>query len=199
MNDNRLNQIMDFCRLLDEEKFIRRRTYLSDGERLENDAEHAWHLAMMSLLLSDYSNGDIDRFRVMSMVLVHDLVEIYAGDTFAYDEQAKKTQRQREVAAADRLFSQLPEDMASRIRGLWDEFEAWDTSEARFAHTLDNIQPLMLQHASNGRAWREGNRKVSEVLHRNERTKEGSTTIWDYAMEHYIEPEIEAGNLKDDR
>ena len=199
MNDNRLNQIMDFCRLLDEEKFIRRRTYLSDGERLENDAEHAWHLAMMSLLLSDYSNGDIDRFRVMSMVLVHDLVEIYAGDTFAYDKQAKKTQRQREVEAADKLFSQLPEDMASRIRGLWDEFEIWDTPEARFAHTLDNIQPLMLQHASNGRAWREGSRKVTEVLHRNERTKEGSTAIWDYAMEHYIEPEIEAGNLKDDR
>lgn len=195
MNDNRLNQIMDFCRLLDKEKFIQRRTYLSDGQRLENDAEHAWHLAMMSLLLSEYANGDIDRFRVMSMVLVHDLVEIYAGDTFAYDEKAKATQRQREVEAADKLFAQLPEDLAVSMRGLWDEFEAWDSPEARFAHTLDNIQPLMLQHASNGRAWREGNRRVSEVLHRNERTKEGSTALWDYAMEHFIKPEIEAGTL----
>ena len=195
---DRLERIVEFCRTIDREKFIQRKTYLTDGERLENDAEHAWHLAVMALLLGEYSNAEIDILRVVSMVLIHDLVEIYAGDTFAYDEAGMKTQKARESAAADKLFPMLPDDLASRFRGLWDEFESGETAEAKFAHTLDNFQPMMLQAASDGRAWREGGRRLSEVLRRNARTAEGSKTLWDYAEEHFIRPQIEKGHLKDD-
>ena len=195
---DRLEKIVEFCRTIDREKFIQRKTYLTDGERLENDAEHAWHLAVMALLLGEYSNAEIDLLRVVSMVLIHDLVEIYAGDTFAYDEAGMKTQKARESAAADRLFPMLPDDLASRFRGLWDEFESEETAEAKFAHTLDNFQPMMLQAATDGRAWREGGRRLSEVLRRNARTAEGSKTLWNYAEEHFIRPQIEKGHLKDD-
>lgn len=195
---DRLERIVEFCRTIDREKFIQRKTYLTDGERLENDAEHAWHLAVMALLLMEYSNAEIDLLRVVSMVLIHDLVEIYAGDTFAYDEAGMKTQKARESAAADRLFPMLPDDLASRFWRLWDEFESGETAEAKFAHTLDNFQPMMLQAASDGRAWREGGRRLSEVLRRNARTAEGSKTLWNYAEEHFIRPQIEKGHLKDD-
>ena len=195
---DRLEKIVEFCRTIDREKFIQRKTYLTGGERLENDAEHAWHLAVMALLLGEYSNAEIDLLRVVSMVLIHDLVEIYAGDTFAYDKAGMKTQKARESAAADRLFPMLPDDLASRFRGLWDEFESEETAEAKFAHTLDNFQPMMLQAATDGRAWREGGRRLSEVLRRNARTAEGSKTLWNYAEEHFIRPQIEKGHLKDD-
>lgn len=193
-----LQQIVDFCRLIDKEKFVQRRTYLSDGERLENDAEHAWHMAMMALLLSDYSNEKVDQFKVVSILLIHDLVEVYAGDTFAYDVEGMKTQRERELAAADRLFSQLPENLGQKIRSLWDEFEEWETPEAKFAHALDNFQPLLLQNASGGRAWREGERKLSEVLRRNAKSAEGSQELWEYARQNFIQAEIDRGNLIDD-
>lgn len=195
---DRLERIVEFCRTIDREKFIQRKTYLTDGKRLENDAEHAWHLAVMALLLGEYSNAEIDLLRVVSMVLIHDLVEIYAGDTFAYDEAGMKTQKARESAAAARLFPILPDDLASRFRGLWDEFESEETAEAKFAHTLDNFQPMMLQAATDGRAWREGGRRLSEVLRRNTRTAEGSEALWDYAKENFIMPQIEKGHLKDD-
>ena len=152
----------------------------------------------MALLLGEYSNAEIDLLRVVSMVLIHDLVEIYAGDTFAYDEAGMKTQKARESAAAARLFPILPDDLASRFRGLWDEFESEETAEAKFAHTLDNFQPMMLQAATDGRAWREGGRRLSEVLRRNTRTAEGSEALWDYAKENFIRPQIEKGHLKDD-
>lgn len=193
-----LQQIVDFCRLIDKEKFVQRRTYLSDGERFENDAEHAWHMAMMALLLSDYSNEKVDQLKVVSILLVHDLVEVYAGDTFAYDIEGMKTQRERELAAADKLFAQLPENLGQKIRSLWDEFEEWETPEAKFAHALDNFQPLLLQNASGGRAWREGERKLSEVLRRNARSAEGSEVLWEYARKHFIQAEIDRGNLIDD-
>lgn len=139
-----MRRIIRFCTEIDKEKFIRRHTYLTDGKRLENDAEHAWHLAVMALMLSDYSNEKIDLLKVVSIVLIHDLVEIYAGDTFAYDEEAKLTQQKREADAADKLFGMLPDGISSRLRSLWDEFEAWETPEAKFAHSLDNFQPMML-------------------------------------------------------
>lgn len=195
---DRLERIVEFCRTIDREKFIQRKTYLTDGERLENDAEHAWHLAVMALLLGEYSNAEIDLLRVVSMVLIHDLVEIYAGDTFAYDEAGMKTQKARESAAAARLFPILPDDLASRFRRLWDEFESEETAEAKFAHTLDNFQPMMLQAATDGRAWSEGGRRLSEVLRRNTRTAEGSEGLWNYAKENFIRPQIEKGHLKDD-
>ena len=198
MKENRLSQIVEFCKLIDKEKFVQRRTYLSDGKRLENDAEHAWHMAVMAILLSDYSNEKVDVLKVVSLLLVHDLVEIYAGDTFAYDEEGKKTQRGRELAAAERLFSQLPDEQAQKMRSLWDEFEEWGSAESKFAHTLDNFQPLFLQHASGGRAWREGGRRLSEVLERNARSAEGSQGLWEFACENFIKPEINSGNLIDD-
>lgn len=198
MDNKRLSQIVEFCKLIDKEKFVQRRTYLSDGERLENDAEHAWHMAVMALLLADYANESVDVLKVVSLLLVHDLVEIYAGDTFAYDEEGKKTQRERELAAAQKLYARLPEDLALKMRSLWDEFEEWESAEAKFAHTLDNFQPMLLQHASAGRAWREGGRRLSEVLERNARSAEGSTTLWDFARANFIQPEIDAGNLKDE-
>lgn len=194
----RLERIVDFCRLIDREKFIQRRTYLTDGERFENDAEHAWHLAVMALLLNEYANEKVDVLKVMSIVLIHDLVEIYAGDTFAYDAEGLKTQKSRETAAAERLFSQLPEDLGGRLRSLWDEFESDETPEAHFAHTLDNFQPMMLQAATDGKAWKEGGRKLSEVLHRNSRTSAGSEILWKYARAHFIAPQLRKGHLEMD-
>ena len=196
--NERLAQIVEFCKTIDKEKFIQRHTYLTDGERFENDAEHAWHMAVMALLLSEYSNEKIDVLKVVSILLIHDLVEIYAGDTFAYDEEGKKSQRAREVAAADRLYAQLPEDLGVKLRSLWDEFEAGETPEAEFAHTLDNFQPMMLQSATHGKAWREGGRRLSEVLGRNANSAAGSKTLWDYARANFIQREIDAGNLKED-
>jgi len=194
---DRLTQIIDFCKEIDKEKNIIRHTYLSDGKRLENDAEHGWHLAVMALLLSEYANEKLDLLKVVSIVLIHDLVEIYAGDTFAYDEEGKKSQRERECAAADKLYSLLPEDLGKKFRGLWDEFEAFETSEAKFAHTLDNFQPLLLQSATDGRAWREDGRHKSEVMKRNSRSNEGSEELWQYALSHIINPQVEKGNLID--
>lgn len=199
MTDNeRLGQIVDFCRLIDKEKFIQRRTYLTDGKRLENDAEHAWHMAVMALLLSEYSNEPIDLLKVVSIVLIHDLVEVYAGDTFAYDIEGLKTQKERENAAAEKLFSALPEDLAVKFRSLWDEFEAWETPEARFAHSLDNFQPLMLQAATDGLSWAKEGRTLSQVLKRNSRSAEGSKALWDYSLDNFIRPQIEKGHLIED-
>lgn len=196
--DKRLSQIVDFCRLIDREKFIERRTYLTDGNRLENDAEHAWHMAVMVLLLKEYANEKIDTLKVISILLIHDLVEIYAGDTFAYDEAGKQSQRERELAAAEKLFSQLPEDLCSYMRSLWDEFEAWETPESKFAHSLDNFQPTMLQNASNNRSWRECNRKLSEVLRRNEKTALGSQPLWNFMKEVFIADGLNSGALSKD-
>lgn len=196
--NKRLSQIVDFCRLIDREKFIERRTYLTDGNRLENDAEHAWHMAVMALLLREYANEDIDTLKVISILLIHDLVEIYAGDTFAYDETGKKSQHERELAAAEKLFSQLPDDLCSYMRSLWDEFEAWETPESKFAHSLDNFQPTMLQNASNNRSWRECNRKLSEVLDRNRKTAQGSKALWEFQRDVFITDGIETGALNED-
>lgn len=196
--DERLDRIISFCRLIDKEKSVERRTYISDGSRFENDAEHAWHMAVMALLLSEYADEKTDVLKVVSMLLVHDLVEIYAGDTFAYDTEGVKTQKQREKDAADRLYAQLPDDLSEKFRGLWDEFEAGQTPEARFAHTLDNFQPLMLQAATDGRSWKEGGRRLSEVLRRNAVTPDGSRALWEYAKEHFIAPQLENGHLQKD-
>ena len=155
MDRERLEKQFDFCREIDREKFIVRQNYLTDGSRRENDAEHAWHMAIMTLILSEYANEKIDVLRTISMLLIHDLVEIDAGDTFAYDEEAKKTQRQREMAAADRIFKLLPEDQALHFRQLWDEFEEHKTPEAKFARAMDNIHPAMMNSASDGKLWKE--------------------------------------------
>lgn len=199
MDEERLRRQMQFCLEIDKEKFIGRQTYLSDGERKENDAEHAWHMAIMAYLLSEYSNEDIDVLKTVMMLLIHDLVEIYAGDTYAYDEEAKKMQRQRELAAADKLFAILPEDQAKRMRELWDEFEAAETAEARFAHTMDNVQPAMLNAATDGKAWTERSVRLGQILERNTYTADGSEALWKYSYQHFIEPHVEQGHIIDDR
>ena len=195
MDRERLDKQIAFCREIDKEKMIGRQTYLSDGSRKENDAEHAWHMAIMTVLLSEYANEKIDVLKTMTMLLIHDIVEIDAGDTYAYDENAKKTQREREVKAADRIFGLLPEDQGQKFRALWDEFEAWETPEAKFAHTLDNIQPTMLNDASDGKSWVEHGVHLEQILKRNTSSKLGSEKLWDYAYSNFIEPHVEKGHI----
>ena len=196
MESERLERQFDFFREIDKEKLIGRQTYLTGAGRKENDAEHAWHMAVMALLLSEYANEDIDVLRTISMILIHDIVEIDAGDTYAYDEEGKTTQRERERMAAERLFGLLPDDQGVRFRELWDEFEAAVTPEARFARAMDNIQPLMLNAATDGKAWREHGVHLEQVLGRQERTKYGSEQLWEYAYETFIRPNVEKGNLQ---
>ena len=198
MDWERLNRQMAFCVEIDKEKEIFRQTYLSDGRRKENDAEHAWHMAIMTVLLSEYSNEKIDVLRTMTMLLIHDLVEIYAGDTYAYDTEGQKTQRQRELQAADRLFPLRPEDQAAAFRALWEEFEAAQTPEAKFARTMDNLQPTMLNAASHGKAWEERNNCLSQILHRNEGTPKGSQALWEYSYTQLIHPSVASGRLRQD-
>ena len=143
----RLEKQMEFILEVDKVKKIVRQTYLSDASRKENDAEHSWHLALMAVLLKEYSNEDVDLAKVIPMVLIHDLVEIDAGDTYAYDEAGAKTKQERETKAADRIFGLLPDDQGTWFRELWEEFEAYETAEAKFAHVLDNAQPLFLNDA----------------------------------------------------
>ncbi|MCC8067790.1 MAG: HD domain-containing protein [Clostridiales bacterium] len=196
MNDKRIRQQFDFCLEMDKEKLIGRQTYLADGNRKENDAEHAWHMAVMTLVLSEYANEKIDVLRTISMLLIHDVVEIDAGDTYAYDEEGKKTQRQRELAAADRIFGMLPADQAKQFRALWDEFEACETPEAKFARTMDNIQPAMLNDAAGGKAWKEKGVRLSQILQRNENTAKGSEALWAYSRENFLEPNLQNGQIK---
>lgn len=186
----RMEQQFAFLREVDREKQITRQTYLADGSRKEGDAEHAWHLALMTLLLSEYANSGIDVLKTVSMVLIHDLVEIDAGDTYAYDEAAKATQAQREQLAADRIFGLLPEDQGRKLRALWEEFEARETPEAKFARSMDNLQPLMLNHSSGGKAWAEHGVHLGQILKRNQPTPEGSRALWDYARETFIQPHV---------
>ncbi len=144
----RLEQQIRFITEVDKVKNIFRQTYLADGKRKENDAEHSWHLALSAVLLKEHMKEEVDLTKVMIMVLIHDLVEIDAGDTYAYDEAGAATKREREAKAAERIFGLLPEDQGRYFRTLWDEFEEYETADAKFAHLLDNFQPLLLNDAS---------------------------------------------------
>lgn len=198
MNKSRIEKQFDFCLEIDKEKLIKRQTFLSDGVNKENDAEHAWHMALMCILLSEYSNEEIDLLKTISMILVHDIVEIDAGDTYAYDDNGKKTQRQREEKAADRIFGLLPDDQKEKLRELWEEFEAGESAEARFAHTIDNIQPTMLNNSTDGKMWAERGIKLSQILERNKPTAEGSEKLWEYSLDNFIKPNVEKGRIIDD-
>ena len=195
MGQERLRQQMEFLLEIDKEKKIERQTPLSDGSRLETDAEHAWHLAVMCALLSEYANEKIDVGHTMLMVLMHDLVEIDAGDTYAYDTAGNVTKREREVKAAERIYNLLPPDQAKMARELWNEFEAGETPEAKFANTLDKIQPLMLNDASGGISWERHQIRAEQVLKRNQKTAEGSEVLWEYAR-GIIDKNIENGKLQ---
>lgn len=191
----RLKKQLDFLREIDKEKKIKRQTYLTDGETKENDAEHAWHMAIMTLLLSEYSNEEIDVLKTITMILIHDLVEIDAGDTYAYDEEGKKTQSVREQQAAERIFGMLPKEQGMKFKTIWEEFEEAKTPEARFARTMDCLQPLMLSAATDGKSWVEHNVRLSQVLERNRNTAKGSEILWKYAYENFILPNVERGKL----
>lgn len=198
MEKSRLDKQIKFSTEIDKEKEIFRQTYLADGSRKENDAEHAWHAAIMTYLLAEYANEKIDVAKTMMMLLIHDIVEVDAGDTYAYDEVGKQTQREREQKAADRLYSLLPEDQGKDLRALWDEFEEGVSAEAKFARVMDNLQPMMLNVASDGKSWVEHEVAVSKILKRNERTPLGSEILWNYAKENWIKPNIKAGIIIDD-
>lgn len=194
--EQRLKQQFAFIKEIDKEKFIERQTYLTGAQRKENDAEHAWHMAIMTLLLSEYANEKIDVLKTISMLLLHDLVEIDAGDTYAYDEVAQASQAEREQKAADRLFGLLPEEQGKHFRALWEEFEARETPEARFAKVMDNIQPMMLNDHTGGKAWREHGVKLEKILKRNEITPLGSRVLWNYAYDNFVAPNVVKGNIK---
>lgn len=188
--DERMKKQFAFLQEIDKEKNIFRQTYLADGNRKENDAEHCWHMAVMAILMAEYANEDIDLLHTISIILVHDLVEIYAGDTYAYDTKGNEDKREREIAAADKLFAILPDDQRDKFRALWDEYEEGVTPEAKFTASMDRIQPLMLNNASEGRSWEEHEVKASQVYGRNAKTAEGSKALWEYADENFIKPNV---------
>ncbi|MCI7181443.1 MAG: HD domain-containing protein [Schaedlerella sp.] len=194
---NRLEEQVQFIVETDKAKNIFRQTYLADAGRKENDAEHSWHLALMAYLLQEYSHEPVDVPKVMLMVLIHDLVEIDAGDTYAYDAEGAVTKQSRETAAADRIFGILPEEQEKHFRRLWEEFEAYETADAKYAHMLDNFQPLLLNDASLGKSWKEHQVKKSQIYKRNEKIRETFPEIWQY-MSNIIDRYIESGHVKDE-
>ncbi|MCI9040425.1 HD domain-containing protein [Dubosiella newyorkensis] len=194
---SRLQKQIDFCQEIDQEKGIERKTLTLKGERFENDAEHAWHAALMAILLQEHANEEIDLLKTVTMLLIHDLVEIDAGDTYAYDEKGQENHYEKEYKAAKRIYGLLPEDQRKYLMGLWEEFEAQKTPEARFARTIDNFQPTMLNHASKGEMWKRNQIKLSQVLKRNEPSKRGSQVLWDYSYQNFIEPHLNQ-ELEDD-
>ena len=193
--DERVKKQLDFALEIDKEKNILRQTHLSGHGRNENDAEHAWHMAIMAYLLREYSNEPVDITRVMLMCLIHDVVEIDAGDTYAYDEEGKKTQKAREEAAKERIYSLLPEDQKEELAAIFDEFEESKTPESKFAHAMDNLQPLMLNNSNDGGDWREHGVSAKQVYGRQSRTKEGSEKLYE-VTDQIIKKHREKGNLK---
>lgn len=195
MDMERLHKQLEFVMEMDKLKYITRQSYVADGSRHEDDAEHSWHLALMAMLLSEYANEKVDVLHVIKMVLIHDAVEIDAGDTYAYDDAGNATKREREEKAADRIFNILPEDQAKEMRDIWEEFEAGETAEAKFANSLDRIQPIMLNDITGGRAWREHNVAATQVIKRNSNSHLGSEALWSHAAS-LIEKNKELGNLR---
>ena len=197
MDRKRLEKQLTFILEADKEKNIFRQTHLSGHGRLENDAEHAWHMAIMIYLLKEYSNEEFDVAKAMLMALIHDLVEIDAGDTYAYDTKKLKGQKEREKLAADRLFGMLPDDQRDELRALFEEFEACESAEARFAKAMDNFQPLLLNNSNGGADWREHMVSKSKVVGRQKTSSLGSEVIWKYT-EELINANVQKGNIKDE-
>ena len=195
--EKRLIDQIKFIVEVDKAKEIMRRTYLTSSERFENDAEHSWHLALMAPLLKEYIKEDVNIERVINMVIIHDLVEIDAGDTFCYDKEGNLTKREREVKAADRIFNILPKDQAKIIYDLWNEFEEMKSIESRYAACLDRIQPILNNIATGGRAWKENNTTKSMVLGRMSVIKETSEELWELILA-IINEGVKIGALKDE-
>lgn len=195
--DERLKKQMEFALEMDKEKGIGRQTYILNALRKENDAEHGWHLAIMTMLLSEYANEKIDIGRTIEMVVIHDVVEIDAGDTYAYDDAGNSTKAEREKKAADRIFGMLSPEQGQYFMDLWLEFEEASTPEAKFATAIDSVQPLMLNDASNGLAWREHEVAASKVRDRAlKKIKPGSEKLYEMVIE-IIGENVQKGNLRD--
>lgn len=194
---DRLKKQIEFIVEVDKLKHIMRQTYLANGTRKENDAEHSWHLALMVFLLAEHTlEPKIDLLRTMKMVLIHDIVEIDAGDTYCYDEIAALDKAKRERKAAERIFNLLPSDQAEEIWELWEEFEEVRTPEARFAAALDRLQPLLLNYASQGLSWHEHEVQRSQCLNRNNHIENSSKVLWDYALQ-ILDEAVKKGYLED--
>lgn len=195
MDQTRLEKQIQFICEVDKAKNIFRQTKIHDGSRRENDAEHSWHLALMAFLLCEYSKEtEIDILKVMKMCIVHDLVEIDAGDTFCYDATANRDKLQREQQAADRIFGLLPEDQGKEMRALWEEFDAMETPEAQFAASLDRLQPVLLNNLNKGGTWSEHGITKAQVINRNKRINNGAPELWSYASD-LIDQAVEKGYL----
>ena len=195
MDRKRFKKQVAFILEADKEKNILRQTHLSGHGRRENDAEHAWHMAMMIYLLKEYANAEFDLAKTMMMALIHDIVEIDAGDTYAYDAEGLKTQKAREDAAKERIFSLLPEDQKEELIALFDEFEDFSTAESKFAHAMDNLQPLLLNNSNGGGDWREHGVSAEQVYGRQRKTALGSEKLYE-VTDHIIREHVEKGNLK---
>lgn len=194
VSEDLLKQI-NFIKEIDKLKYIQRKTKLINSNRPENDAEHSWHLAVMAIVLSAHANSTVDILKVVKMVLIHDIVEIDAGDTFIYDTQKDHTNTAEEFEAAKRIFGLLPADQAAHFIAIWEEFEEGKTAEAKFARTMDRLEPL-LQNASNqGGTWSEYQVPYQKVYEKKKIMKEGSETIWEYA-EKALNESVAKGILK---
>lgn len=194
--DTRIKKQLEFALEIDKLKNVFRQTHLSNSGRNENDAEHSWHMAIMAYLLKEYANEKVDIAKVMMMCLLHDIVEIDAGDTYAYDSEAMKSQKVREDAAKQRIFSILPEKQAEEFSDLFDEFEEYETAESKFAHAMDNIQPLILNDSNNGGDWREHNVTAEQIYKRQSKTKLGSEILFK-VTDTIIKDNIKKGNIKE--
>lgn len=194
--DERLRKQLQFSLEIDKEKNIFRQTHLSGHGRNENDAEHAWHMAIMAYLLREYANEKIDITRVMLMCLIHDIVEIEAGDTYAYDTENLKTQKAREDAAKEKLYSMLPEDQKQELIALFDEFEAGETAESKYAHAMDNLQPLILNNSNDGGDWKEHGVTAEQVYGRQSKTKLGSEKLFE-VTDDIIREHIKRGSIRE--
>ena len=192
--DDRLQKQLNFSLEIDKEKSIFRQTHLSGHGRNENDAEHAWHMAIMAYLLHEYSNEPVDVAKVMLMCLIHDIVEIDAGDTYAYDEEGLKTQKAREDAAKERIFSLLPDDQKEELISIFDEFESSDTPESRFVHAIDNLQPLILNNSNDGSDWKEHGVSAGQIYGRQKKTAEGSEKLFE-VTDQIIRKHIRKGTI----
>ncbi len=194
--DQRLEKQLAFALEIDKEKNVLRQTHLSGHGRRENDAEHAWHMAIMAYLLREYANEAVDIGKVMLMCLIHDIVEIQAGDTYAYDSQGLETQKAREDAAKESLYGMLPEDQKRELIALFDEFEERETAEARFAHAMDNLQPLLLNHSNQGGDWKAHGVKAAQVYRRQEGTRLGSERLYEIT-DRILKENIRRGTLEE--
>lgn len=194
--DSRIEKQLAFALEIDKAKNVFRQTHLSGNGRNENDAEHSWHMAVMAYLLKEYSNEEIDIAKVMLMCLIHDIVEIDAGDTYAYDNEGLKTQKAREDEAKERIFSILPEEQKRELIALFDEFEECETAESKFAHAMDNIQPLLLNNSNNGSDWREHKVTAEQIYKRQSKTKLGSQKLFEIA-DIIIQENIQKGNINE--